>query len=102
MTAHTPGPWNVEQGMAGVSPIIQIVSPFGAIASVYGAKNPDDETLPNAKVLAAAPELLEAATKLVESLADMPRYLRANGHPTLADLAAERIDALALAVTEAQ
>lgn len=57
--ANTPGPWNVEVGtlVDNRTKMIQIVSPVGAIAMVYGANNPDDETMPNARLMAAAPAM---------------------------------------------
>jgi hypothetical protein len=56
---HTPGPWHVtEDG--------HIDSSFGAIAEIVGVDNPDDETLPNARLIAAAPDLLEALEGMLE------------------------------------
>lgn len=51
-TQHTQGPWHVtDEG--------HVDSAFGAVAEIVGANNPDDETAPNALLIAAAPELLE-------------------------------------------
>lgn len=54
MSDHTPGPWHVDESSAGA---LEIISDFGDIAMVRGARNPDDETMPNARVLAAAPDM---------------------------------------------
>lgn len=51
-TKHTPGPWSIDDD--GI-----IVSQFGDVAQVAGTVA-DDETLPNQRLLAAAPELLAA------------------------------------------
>lgn len=55
---HTPGPWHVgEQGY--------IESEYGEVARYCGWKQGDDETMPNALLLAAAPELLQALQELL-------------------------------------
>ena len=58
---HTPGPWhyNQEDGY--------IESEFGIIARACGWTDPDDETLPNARLIAAAPDLLAVLVQAVES-----------------------------------
>lgn len=53
--SHTPGPWHVsDEGGAK----LEIHSEIGTVATVHGGGNRDDETLPNARLLAAAPDLL--------------------------------------------
>lgn len=50
---HTPGPWHVTDGL-------HVDSEFGGVAIVLGGKGagkPDDETAPNARLIAKAPEM---------------------------------------------
>lgn len=65
MSAHTPGPWHVT---AGPYPreIRADDGPF--IASVYDVAVTYGERNANARVLAAAPELLEALKAMLEEL----------------------------------
>ena len=56
-TKHTPGPWTVETGSFYVS--IRAPSRMVGDTRVIGGK-PDDENLANARLIAAAPDLLEA------------------------------------------
>lgn len=56
MTTHTPGPWRLERFPASHHCRIQPVNgeaPGGSLADVYGSEA-------NARLMAAAPELLEA------------------------------------------
>lgn len=72
-TKHTPGPWRYTDGG-----IIDIPKNCLEIADVYGADIHDDKRGPelleaqaNARLIAAAPELLEAckkSTKYIEQL----------------------------------
>ena len=62
-TGHTPGPWNIAHDFDATG---LIESGFGNVATVAGFGNPDDETRPNAALLAAAPDLLAACKGLVE------------------------------------
>ena len=55
---YTPGPWKVEN-----EDLFRIVSEFGCIARVEGAAYPDDETMPNARLIAAAPTMLTIIEK---------------------------------------
>lgn len=57
MATHTPGPWHYNDSEGDGL----IESPYGLIARVIGTRNPDDETLPNARLIAAAPDLLDSA-----------------------------------------
>jgi hypothetical protein len=70
---HTPGPWSVEL----TGRVVGIVSRFGDVAMIYGGASADDETLPNARLVAAAPDLLEAVEALEHfvsnSMAHSPR-----------------------------
>lgn len=58
MTKHTPGPWLIDEYNQIFSPIVEEY-----IAEVYFSESyaiPENEAQANAKLIAAAPELLEA------------------------------------------
>ena len=59
---HTPGPWQAADD--GI-----IESDCGTVATVHGHENPDDETRPNAALIAAAPDLLAACEQAYEAAA---------------------------------
>jgi hypothetical protein len=61
MSKHTPGPWQLDPETG------YIESGFGEVALTCGWDNPDDETLPNGRLLTAAPELLEALELMLEA-----------------------------------
>lgn len=66
---HTPGPWHYEAKDG------EVHSLFGSICTVHGWDNPDDETVPNAELLASAPLLQEQVRilrKALERFADFP------------------------------
>lgn len=71
MSNHTPGPWRVlstrETRVGGPRITAEGSTPFRsvAIADVWGN---EDETLANARLIAAAPELLEAIKLCVATL----------------------------------
>lgn len=79
MIKHTPGPWTDSLGMAG-RPVVSAVNQSLDIAVMSLRGKTEEEVYSNARLIAAAPELLEA---LEESLAAM-----------------ERMDALLLKLTE--
>lgn len=53
MTAHTPGPWEVEPCTEGGA--FEITEGIGSVGTAWGE---NDEALANARLMAAAPELL--------------------------------------------
>jgi hypothetical protein len=78
MSGHTPGPWRIEDGVPGDMDIAIVagdprveVYEWAFVAHVCGPEIPEDvadaggfdraEALANARVIAAAPDLLEAA-----------------------------------------
>ena len=71
---HTPGPWIAENGYVpdwdDVKTVL-ISGPdgpgYGRVAQVYAECGRESELLPNARLIAAAPELLEALQALTES-----------------------------------
>jgi len=62
MSEHTPGPWIIDSDDGD---IIEVVSGDYFIADVHRLE-PKDEWRANARLIAAAPELLEALEELVD------------------------------------
>lgn len=65
MSAHTPGPWRFYDDSNGVTNRIEIVAVGKTVARIYHSVQTED--LPNARLIAAAPELLEALKALSEA-----------------------------------
>ena len=59
MNKHTQGPWTYEQ----ISNNAYVIDENGSAVMLY--RNPDDEMKANARLIAAAPELLEALRGMV-------------------------------------
>lgn len=55
---HTPGPWTVDDSVPDEA--VYVMCPSGTIANVGPCGTPDDEDKANARLIAAAPDLLEA------------------------------------------
>ena len=66
MSAHTPGPWNIEEPLAEKVPF-RIGTNLTAIAHVF--------LEPNARLIAAAPALLEALEASVYVIERLPTSL---------------------------
>lgn len=63
-TKHTPAPWNVNGGMR--QGIKTVYAASGSVAEMTDSKaHSNEEQEANARLIAAAPELLEALNKLV-------------------------------------
>lgn len=60
MMAHTPGPWWVD---ADPGEGVEVHDGFGRTASVWGE---EDTATANARLIAAAPDLLAALRRLVD------------------------------------
>ena len=58
MTAHTPGPWAYRQDDTGEDEFVVVSGGRPYVATVHGGAR--DWTEHNARLIAAAPELLEA------------------------------------------
>ena len=103
-TKHTPGPWNVESWVyktAGRENVPTITTAYDAIAEASPLWCPDDredereeERAANARLIAAAPDLLRAALAV---LSDLEHYVSTHG-PGPDD----RLDALKDAVYKAE
>ena len=61
ISKHTPGPWDMDEGDYGIYQI----ETSDQIAEVF-SHHPDEELKANARLIAAAPELLEALRELLE------------------------------------
>ena len=68
MTKHTPGPWAIRNG-------VQIRSERDQIAKVWMMRQGEGKA--NARLIAAAPELLEALKTLVHEVSSQPGSLDA-------------------------
>lgn len=73
---HTPGPWTCNCDTKYAQPVISVgwhvrIADGSSIAVVLGEKNPELQA--NAKLITAAPDLLEA-------LESVHRVLRKSGH----------------------
>lgn len=62
--AHTPGPWWVDGPGEG----IEVHDTFGRTASVWGDAGEVDEAWGNARLIAAAPELLAVCQAIANDL----------------------------------
>lgn len=62
MSKHTPGPWNLYDDTASTGRI-EIVALGKTVARIY--RSVPEEDLPNARLIAAAPDLLEALRGVV-------------------------------------
>lgn len=70
MSGHTPGPWHIDYAAAGGG---NIQSVNGPVANTRWFGNTQKEALEdfaNARLIAAAPDLLEALKDLARSLSD--------------------------------
>ena len=65
MSAHTPGPWTVRKDEGGS---FSIVATAGTVARAWVAPGTPEATTGNARLTAAAPDLLAALQALVAEL----------------------------------
>lgn len=64
--SHTPGPWKPVESHTGDWYIAQ-ANDDGAIGEVYADAGGSEDAEANARLIAAAPELLEAAKEIVRT-----------------------------------
>lgn len=64
---HTPGPWIIEATPRSIAEDYVIRTEHSVVAAILPLYN-EDETDANARLIAAAPELLEAAKEAREAL----------------------------------
>lgn len=101
--AHTPGPWIAGVSMYFDVEVFSVVSPTntGRLLAITGDTGKDDEaeSMANARLIAAAPDLLEALAMVRDADDDCRR----DGLPTIPQLARYKIDAaIAKATRESQ
>ena len=60
MTKHTPAPWTLEHGTTQLENIWDSQGQFKIASFIYSANGYDETANANARLIAAAPELLEA------------------------------------------
>ncbi len=69
-TKHTPGPWHAAINVRGFDS--QVVGSNGLICEVYGRGNPRNfGSTENARLIAAAPDLLDALQRCEELLSSI-------------------------------
>lgn len=94
MSLHTPGPWAAKPSMLRA---VCITSASGPVATTSSASHVSrDINIANARLIAAAPELLAALNKLVRAIDRLP------GNNSLDGLADEARAAVAKATAEPQ
>jgi len=67
MTAHTPGPWVVESYPSGHTEIAYVRMSDGRTLARFGASAENGIELGNARLIAAAPDLLAALKAVVDN-----------------------------------
>ena len=68
MSKHTPGPWNISESVNGEGFGVYNINADGyCIATVDRSTPPHQEDKPNARLIAAAPKMLELILEFVES-----------------------------------
>ena len=70
MNAHTPGPWRLTD--AHNPRVILIDGPHGAVAEFV-----DFRKMADARLIAAAPDMLAALQNIYANAAESPEYIRA-------------------------
>lgn len=78
MTTHTPAPWKADTVVNSEDLHMEVYIPNRTLAYVLHYPNDitTDETAANARLIAAAPELLEAL-KALENLTNIPAFRQA-------------------------
>lgn len=73
MSKHTPGPWKVDKYIDSGKPSLSVSANGSEVAQASSwAGDGADEAGANARLIAAAPELLEACREAKEVLDDLP------------------------------
>jgi hypothetical protein len=78
MNKHTPGPWSIHKEPGSIWPLVMAGGPAGRIvANINPESCPDKSSAPshvvmpanaNARLISAAPELLESLGELVDAM----------------------------------
>lgn len=97
---HTPGPWIIFADQGSAVAVLPAMRP-GEVCSFEGSGLPNKEA--NARLIAAAPDLYEAARALVEAEDALLAELRAAGEmPDLTEKPWSLVDALRTAIAKAE
>jgi len=74
--SHTPGPWSYEKGTGLIYPsnstVKHVAHVFGLVPDIGNANKNYDEWEANARLIAAAPDLLEAAKAVIRAFGFAP------------------------------
>jgi hypothetical protein len=78
---HTPGPWEVEDITSQGAMVYRRIKtskdePVGSVSAYKLSKKRDAEAEANARLIAAAPELLEALEMMIADFGDYPASKR--------------------------
>jgi len=81
-TQHTPGPWVFyDDSNDGKTNRIEIAARGKTVARIYHSV--PEEDLPNARLISAAPDLLEAAKTIMKNLDGMAGEVTAGYHESI-------------------
>lgn len=83
--AHTPGPWSLYDARPDGAEAIYINAGPAFLGTAHVAPLREDEGCANARLIAAAPDLLEAGIAAAGALQGAADALRMSGHPRTAD-----------------
>jgi len=79
MSGHTPGPWSIEKCEPYTTPLLKGFAVYGkdgeddcGVATVVGPRSPEvqEDLLADARLIAAAPDLLEALKGMIAIVDD--------------------------------
>jgi hypothetical protein len=73
---HTPGPWRYDKSHNAHPGAHRVLGPDGEVLADYGWFQRFDEAEANARLIAAAPRLLELVKECVDGLNCQPGYVR--------------------------
>jgi hypothetical protein len=89
MSGHTPGPWTVEGEGSELEIWQHELGEVAYLRCLNPRKEAHDAMLADARLIAAAPELLEAATAALKELSDLNNHFYRDGEwPAVAQLRA--------------
>lgn len=83
MSKHTPGPWRafLNKGVIGVAPANgQYRAGDIAICSDHDSRRTNEEAMANARLISAAPDMLEALEALHDEIDEYQRINNLGGH----------------------
>ena len=81
LVSHTPGPWDIQSSRTTVT--VRSASSGEVISSWYAGHPTGTVTHANARLIAAAPELLEVVKRCTEAFGDFQKTFDKLGQPVL-------------------